>query len=128
MIDLDPILRPWISQEPEWGEDQALELARSLAERFGLTVASFDPPDEEWVNVSSADRYAMISVRYPLMFSAGSLPSAPGITVVPIVDADTEELSASREVLEATLLPHGIKDPEFNTSAFSAGDLFVESV
>lgn len=53
---------------------------------------------------------------------------APGITAVSIADADSEQLRASREVLEATLLPHGIKDPEFNAEAFSAGDLFVKSV
>jgi hypothetical protein len=128
MIDLDPILQPWVDHAPTWSEDQAMTLARNLSERFAMTIAPFDPPDEEWINVSSPGRYAMISTRYPFMFSIGPSLLLRDITAVPIIDTDTEELRASRDVLEATLLPHGIKDPEFNTEAFSAGDLFVESV
>lgn len=128
MIDLDPVLQPWADQAPSWSEAQAMSLARSLAERFEMTIGSFDPPDEEWINVNGADGYAMISTRYPLMFAAGQPLLAPEITAIPVTDTDADQLRASRDLLEATLLPHGIKDPEFSTEAFSVGDLFVESV
>lgn len=127
MIDLDPILRQWVNDPPPWDEDQAVQAVRTVADEYGLPVAEFEPPDEEWIRFGDADRHGMMSVRYPLAFTNDDVAFPEGITVVRYTHPDDENIRASRELLQVTLLRHGISD-DFNTEAFSAGDLFVESV
>lgn len=123
MIDLDPILTRLHRASPPWDDEDALRVANDLS----TEIYSFDPPDEEWVRFNGG----MISTRYPLAFATAERTQPlqdDGVVVIPMTDFDTDEYRASREILEATLLPHGINDADFNTEAFSAGDLFVESV
>lgn len=54
--------------------------------------------------------------------------AAPGLVVVEVTDFSAAELRASPEVLRATLLRFGWSDDDFDTNAFCASDLFVESV
>lgn len=127
VIDLDPILRPWVDEPPPWDEDQTVHAVQAAADKHGLPVAEFEPPDEEWIRFGDANRHGMMSVRYPLAFANDGIAFPKGITVVRYTHSDDENIRASRELLQATLLPHGISD-DFDTEAFSAGDLFVESV
>ena len=69
MIDLDPILQQWVNDRTHWDEDQAIQAVRAVADEYGLPVAEFEPPDEEWIRFGDADRHGMMSVRYPLTFA-----------------------------------------------------------
>lgn len=127
MIDLDPILRPWVDDPPSWSEERAVQAVRTVAQRYGLPVAEFEPPDEEWIRFGDSARHGMVSTRYPLAFANDGVDFPQGVTVVRYAHPDDEDIRASRDVLEATLLPNGISE-DFDTDGFSAGDLFVESV
>jgi hypothetical protein len=71
MIDLDPALTRWAGDQLEnghlvgWDEEAAHELAERLAGKHGLRV-SWEPGDEEWVRLLSADVQGMLSIRFPL--------------------------------------------------------------
>ncbi len=138
MIDLDPTLgpwrdaKPWETPMPGWGEAIAESIARFVARRHDLSV-DWDPPDEEWVRIlGSNETCAMVSTLFPLAITVEWLRDAlaavaANAVIIEVSDFHTEQLQASTDLLKATLLRYGW-DPTFNTSAFCASDLFVESV
>jgi hypothetical protein len=131
VIDLDGLLRAWITAPaPPWDAAAAQALARRAAVGRALSV-EWEPDDEEWVRLLDESSRALVSVRYPLVLTVPELADAfgePGVRVVPVSSVDAEELRASPDVLIATLLPSGNWDEDFDTEAVSAWDLFVESV
>jgi hypothetical protein len=135
MTDLDALLRRWADPEPvvnDWSAEQALDVARRVAAECGLRV-SWEPPDEEWILfVGAGASHGMLSVRYPIALGTAPVTAALGVAdrrvaVVRIEDFMAEDLRASPELLKATVLDYGWDD-SFDTEAFSANDLFVESV
>jgi hypothetical protein len=138
MVDLDPLLRPWVGKDSAaaasmgWDEDQAAALARRIASASGLDI-QWEPGDEEWILFLRDGRHeGMLSVRYPVAVGVPSLVAAltssdSRLSVAEIDDFLSEELRASPELLRATVLDQGW-DPDFDTERFSANDLFVESV
>ncbi|MGH3655856.1 MAG: hypothetical protein ACRDUA_04280, partial [Micromonosporaceae bacterium] len=107
MIDLDPLLRPWIDEPPAWGEKQAMRVAREIAERLDMRIAPFDPPDEEWIIIGNDAGWAYISSRYPMAFAPDGVALPEDVVVARIANTDTEQVRASPDVLRATLLRHG---------------------
>jgi hypothetical protein len=131
VTDLDPILRQWGAPDPTWAA-AAESVVRAVAAERGLRV-EYEPPDEEWLRLIDEDRwYAMVSARYPLAVAtaaiADDLRRRPGLAVVEVSDQLADELSASPELLRATLLRYGWDEGEFDPARFNANDLFVESV
>ena len=135
MADLDPLLRPLIDPQPvlnDWSEEQALDVARRVAVECGLST-TWEPPDEEWILFVGADAcHGMLSVRFPIALGTAPVTAALGVAdrrvaVLQIDDFMAEDLRASPELLEATVLEYGWDDT-FDTEAFSAWDLFVGSV
>lgn len=133
VIDLDESLeRASRTDVAHWGEDRAGELARGLADALALRV-DFEPTDEEWARLLGGGAcHGMISVRVPIAlvtrFVAPTLAGiAPDVVAVLIDGFMTESLCGSPELLRATVLPDGW-DVDFDPEAFSANDLFVESV
>lgn len=135
MTDLDAVLRRWADPEPvvnDWSTEQALDVAGRVAAECGLGVA-FEPPDEEWaLFVGAGAVHGMLSVRYPIALGTAPVVAALDaadrrVAVVRIKDFMAEDLRASPELLKATVLEYGWDD-SFDTEAFSANDLFVESI
>lgn len=130
VIDLDDVLRPWRGgpSPAGWDGPAALALAHRLNVDGALTV-EWEPGDEEWIYLGTG----MISVRFPIALAVDSLAARirdadPSIGVVEISGLHVEELRASADLLRATVLPYPWDEQLFNTEAFSAWDLFVESV
>ena len=135
MPDLDALLRPWVDRKPgpeDWSAEQALDVARRVAAERGLS-AEWEPPDEEWILFVGADAYhGMVSVRFPIALGTAPVIAALGaadrrVAVLRIDDFMAEDLTASPELLRATVLDYDW-DRSFDPQAFSANDLFVESV
>jgi hypothetical protein len=133
VTNIDEILRPWVSGRPEgWNEDVAEDLAQRLAAGHSLSI-NWEPGDEEWITLIGDDLRGMIHVRYPLAIAVGAMVELvrgerPEVKIVKVDDLDAEELSASPEVLRATVLPYTPWSEDFDPEHFSASDLFFESV
>ncbi|HEX3813396.1 MAG TPA: hypothetical protein VHX59_11190 [Mycobacteriales bacterium] len=134
MIDLDDVLSRWLPPRPvaDWTADRAVAAAEAAAAANRLSVR-YEPGDEEWVLLSDLSGHAgMISVLLPFALTAERLAAplrraAPALTVVAINGFWTADLRVSANVLRASLLRHGWAE-DFDTEAFCANDLYVESV
>lgn len=130
--DLDPsIIRARESEPAGWNDERALRAVELMVDQLGVNV-DYEPPAEQWVRFGHIELGGgMISVRLPLAIvwpADARLLSEIGnnIVVVRVSAFDTEELRASPDLLRSTLLPHWCAD--LDTEAFSANDLFVESI
>ncbi|GIF70576.1 hypothetical protein [Asanoa siamensis] len=133
MIDLDPALRPWVDGAPAaWDVREAVRVAEDIAAVRSVGV-DWEPGDEEWVHVVDERILAQISKFFPLALVLGDdlaevfRSRHAEVTTVVITAADAEELRASPDLLQRTVLSAGWSD-EFNPEQFSALDLFLESV
>jgi hypothetical protein len=137
VTDLDAILqplagqRPWEQPDTGWATE-AESITQAVATARGLRV-EWEPPDEEWLRLLDDHHwYGMVSTLFPLAVATRAIATdlrgrRPDLTVVEVSDPLTDELSASPDLLQATLLRYGWDD-DFNPAAFCANDLFVESV
>lgn len=132
MIDIDNALRCASERGPSaWGEDRAVQVASEIAGHVGRSI-DYEPPDEEWIRFTGEADIGMLSVRVPLALVTEGLAHlvhevATDVFVVKISGFIDENLRGSPELIKATVLPFGWND-DFDTEAFSANDLFVESV
>jgi hypothetical protein len=132
LIDLDEVLRSWQASPPsDWNGAAAERVARAVATPQRLRT-DYDPPDEEWIRLLDDGVRALIHTRYPLALALAEQleplrAAEPRLRVVEISDYEAEELRASKDVLQATVLPYA-SWVDFDPERFSANDLFVESV
>jgi hypothetical protein len=131
VIDLDATLRPWMAGPPaSWGEDAAVRVAEEAAQRRSLRTV-WEPGDEQWIRLVADGVVGLLGIRYPLAFVtdrhlADDLERLHTIAIV-VDDIDGEQLRASADVLQATVLPPPWSE-DFDPDHFTAMDLFVDSV
>lgn len=138
MIDLDEALARWAAASAHSGSDagwdpgRAKDVADQIATEAGYNVL-WEPGDEEWILLADERAYqAMISIRHPLALMTPATATATRtvdatLDIVEITGFLDEDLRATPSLLQATALPHGWDD-DFDTEAFCANDLFVESI
>ena len=138
MIDLDPVLRrwrgttPWQTPLPNWGRERAGSAFRSLVREYGLSLTTYEPPDEEWIVVRNGEATAIASALFPLAFVTDGLTAVvrtalPHLTLVALASTVAVDYRASADVLRDTLLRDGWTN-DFSPEGFCVSDLLVESV